>query len=152
MRKYKISNNARRSAAFTSLEDYLTKKQDYVDATKKLAGIWLDSTKAMIITQNRKRTGILSYLPAPLKAKENHSGGSEHTMNNAKQSGDLKYFKEVSAELLPYDEILIFGPGQVQEQLQHHLDEQPTFNNKKYQSIAQGNSPIIRQRPKCEIF
>ena len=97
---------------------------------KKLAGIWLDSTKAMIIAQDEKESGSYS-IHDTIKGREKHSGGSEHTMNNAKQSEDLKYFKSLAALLLPYDEILIFGPGQSHEQLQHHLQTQVQFNNKK---------------------
>jgi stalled ribosome rescue protein Dom34 len=94
---------------------------------KKLAGIWLDSEKAMIIA---KEAGVFSVQDT-LKGQEAHSGGSEHTMNNAKQSDELKYFKAVTAALLPYDEVLIFGPGQSQEQLQHHLNGQVQFKSKK---------------------
>ncbi|MEP7257276.1 MAG: hypothetical protein ABI687_02785 [Flavitalea sp.] len=95
---------------------------------KKIAGIWLDSAKAMIIAQDEKGEFIIFN---NLKGRENHSGGNEHTINNAKKSEELKYFKSVSALLLPYDEILIFGPGTAQEQLQHHLKETVQFNDKK---------------------
>jgi stalled ribosome rescue protein Dom34 len=97
---------------------------------KKLVGIWLDSSKAVIITQDAAESG--SYrIHETVKGREKHGGGSEHSMNNAKQSEDLKYMKSVAALLLPYDEIFIFGPGQSQEQLQHHLKAQPQFSNKK---------------------
>jgi stalled ribosome rescue protein Dom34 len=98
--------------------------------SKKFAGVWLDSVKAMIIIQNEKEAG--SYiLNETVKGAHSHSGSNEHTMNNARQSEDLKYFKSVATALLPFDEILIFGPGQAQEQLQHHLQEQVTFQKKK---------------------
>lgn len=97
---------------------------------KKFAGIWLDSAKAMIITQDEKESGTY-HIQETVKGREKQSGGSEHTMNNARQSEDLKYFKSVAALLLPYDEIFIFGPGQSQEQLQHHLQQQGQFTNKK---------------------
>ena len=97
---------------------------------KKLVGIWLDSAKAVIITQDEKESG--SYrINNTVDGTRKHSGGSEHSMNNAKQSEDLKYFKSLAALLLPYDEILIFGPGQSQEQLQKHLLQQAQFSNKK---------------------
>ncbi len=97
---------------------------------KKFAGIWLDSTKAVIIAQEPNESGTYS-VQNTVKGHESHSGGNEHTMNNAKQSEDLKYLKGVTAALLPYDEIVIFGPGQSQEQLQHHLQDQVQFNAKK---------------------
>ena len=97
---------------------------------KKFAGIWLDSAKAVIIAQQPDENESYT-VQGTVKGHERHSGGSEHSMNNAKQSKDLKYLKEVTTALLPYDEIVIFGPGQSQEQLQHHLQDQVQFNAKK---------------------
>jgi len=97
---------------------------------KKFAGIWLDSAKAVIIAQQPNESETYSVQDT-VKGHESRSGGSEHSMNNAKQSKDLKYLKEVTTALLPYDEIVIFGPGQSQEQLQHHLQDQVQFNSKK---------------------
>lgn len=96
---------------------------------KQYAGVWLDNHQAMIITQEDQQ-GEYS-IHDKLKAKEAHSGGSEHTMNNAKQSDSLKYFKSVSNLLMKYDEILIFGPGKSQEQFQNHLQEDVQFKSKK---------------------
>jgi stalled ribosome rescue protein Dom34 len=94
---------------------------------KQHAGVWIDNQKAMIITENDGDFAIKEKL----KADENFGGGSEHSINNAKQSGNLKYFKTISSRLLNYDEILIFGPGKSQEQLQNHLEEDAQFNKKK---------------------
>jgi len=95
---------------------------------KQYAGVWIDNQKAMIITSDND--GDYS-IKEKLKADENFGGGSEHSINNARQSGNLKYFKTISNQLLKYDEILIFGPGKSQEQLQNHLEEDAQFNKKK---------------------
>jgi stalled ribosome rescue protein Dom34 len=95
---------------------------------KQNAGVWIDNQKAMIITSDNDGDYTIKE---KLKADENFGGGSEHSMNNAKQSGNLKYFKTISNQLLKYDEILIFGPGKSQEQLQNHLEEDAQFNKKK---------------------
>ncbi len=97
---------------------------------KKFAGIWLDGVKAVIIAQEESDNTAYS-VKETVKGHEKQGGGSEHSINNAKQSEDLKYLKAVTSALLPYDEIVIFGPGQSQEQLQHHLKEQVQFNSKK---------------------
>lgn len=101
-----------------------------VHQEKKFAGIWLDGVKAVIIAQEESDNASYS-VKETVKGREKQGGGSEHSMNNAKQSEDLKYLKAVTSALLPYDEIVIFGPGQSQEQLQHHLQEQVQFNSKK---------------------
>jgi len=98
---------------------------------KQYAGVWLDNTKALIITNNPDNDGGEYLITDKVKAKESHGGGSEHSLNNAKQSDTLKYFKSVSSLLINYDEILVFGPGKSQEQFQNHLQEDAQFNNKQ---------------------
>lgn len=95
---------------------------------KQYAGVWLDNQHATIITsEGEEDYSILQKVAA----SGNQRGGSEHAMNNAKQSDHLKYFKALSAELTSYDEILLFGPGQSQEQLQNHLGSNAQFSNTK---------------------
>ncbi|MEJ7828328.1 MAG: hypothetical protein WKF91_09040 [Segetibacter sp.] len=98
---------------------------------KQYAGVFLDNDKAMIITANSDNESGDYTIQDRVKAKESHGGGSEHSMNNAKQSDSLKYFKTLSTRLLNYDEILVFGPGKAQEQFQNHLNEDAQFKNKK---------------------
>ena len=95
---------------------------------KQYAGVWLDNQLAMVIST--QGTGEYN-ISGKLKAITNQGGGSEHSMNNGKQSNQLKYFKELALLLTRYDEILLFGPGQSQEQMQHHLREDPQFRHKK---------------------
>lgn len=98
---------------------------------KQYAGVWLDNQKAMIIASNSENSENDYAIQGKIKASENQGGGSEHSMNNAKQSDMLKFFKSLSGKLLPYNEILIFGPGKSQEQFQNHLQADAQFNNKQ---------------------
>lgn len=98
---------------------------------KHYAGVWLDNSKAIIIANTSENESGDYIIQNKVKAKGSQSGGSEHSMNNAKQSDILKYFKSVSSLLLNYDEILVFGPGQSQEQFQNHLKEDAQFKNKQ---------------------
>jgi stalled ribosome rescue protein Dom34 len=98
---------------------------------KQYAGVWLDTQKAMIIT-NTLADGSKDYtIQDKIKAAEQQGGGSEHSMNNARQSANLKYFKSVSGLLINFDEILIFGPGKSQEQFQNYLREDAHFKSKQ---------------------
>jgi stalled ribosome rescue protein Dom34 len=94
-------------------------------------GVWLDNAKAIIIANDIENEQEDYAVAEQVKAKGSFGGGSEHSMNNAKQSDLLKYFKSVSGLLTGYDEILIFGPGKSQEQFQHHLQQDAQFNNKQ---------------------
>lgn len=95
---------------------------------KTHAGLWIDGKQGLIIGQDG--TDDFSVL-TKVDLTESQSGGSEHAMNNGKKTEQGKYFKELTQHLVSYDEILIFGPGQSQEQLQHHLQNDVQFNNKK---------------------
>jgi len=98
---------------------------------KQYAGVWLDNQQAIIITNDLGNDNGDYTIHEKVKSNGNHSGGNEHSMNNAKQSDSLKYFKSLSTLLEPYDEILIFGPGKSQEQFQNHLQENAQFKSKK---------------------
>ncbi len=98
---------------------------------KQYAGVWLDSDKAMIITTNPDNANGDYIIQNKIKARENHSGGSEHSINNSKKTDTLKYFKSVASLLSNYDEIFIFGPGKSQEQFLNHLQEDVQFKNKQ---------------------
>ena len=100
------------------------------DNSKQYAGIWLDNQEAMIIANNGEVANGDYAIQKKVKAREIHGGGSEHSMNNARQSDTLKYFKSVSTLLLNYDEILVFGPGKSQEQFQNFLQEDGQFKSK----------------------
>lgn len=98
---------------------------------KQHAGVCLDANHAIIIAIGEDKEAGIYDIQDKLKMHDNGGGGSEHSMNNAKQTDTAKYFKTVSASLLPYDEILLFGPGKSQEQFHNFLKEDAQFNTKK---------------------
>lgn len=98
---------------------------------KQLAGVWLDNKQALIIGSSSGAVAGEYHIVDKVKATETQGGGSEHSMNNSKQTEQVKYFKAISQLLSAYDEILVFGPGQSQEQLQNHLQDDSQFKSKK---------------------
>jgi stalled ribosome rescue protein Dom34 len=103
---------------------------------KQHVGVWLDNQHAIIISNGEEKDfSILNKV----KVVEHQGGGSEHSMNNGKQMENLKYFKALSTQLMPYDEILLIGPGKTQEQFQHHLKEDVQFSNKQISIDSSGN-------------
>jgi stalled ribosome rescue protein Dom34 len=97
----------------------------------RFAGVWLDNQQAMIITSGPETAADEYSILDKVQATGIQGGGSEHSMNNAKKTGHLKYFKALSNLLLRYDEILLFGPGQSQEQFQNHLQDDAQFKSKQ---------------------
>lgn len=102
---------------------------------KQNVGIWLDNNKAIIITKGSEDEFAVTN---HVKANEHHGGGSEHSINNSKQADNNKFFKSISNLVSNYDEILLFGPGKSQEQLQNLLHEDPQFKSKKIAIDASG--------------
>jgi stalled ribosome rescue protein Dom34 len=98
---------------------------------KQQVGVWIDNQEAILISTTPESENKEYTIHGKIKASGAHSGGSEHNMNNAKHTDAIKYYKAVSAQLVNYDQILIFGPGQSQEQLQNHLHEDAQFKSKK---------------------
>ena len=103
---------------------------------KQFVGVWLDNRHATIITSSPDLSVGEYSVQEKVQASVPQGGGSEHTMNNSKKTEQLKYFKTLSQLLISFDEILIFGPGQLQEQLQHHLREDAQFKNKRIKKIS----------------
>lgn len=104
----------------------MTHKQE-----KKHTGVCMDNSHALVIAlEDDNETGEYKILHK-VKADEQHGGGSEHSMNNAKHAGSIKYFKSISSQLLNYDDILLFGTGKAQEQFHNFLKDDQQFSNKK---------------------
>jgi stalled ribosome rescue protein Dom34 len=98
---------------------------------KVSVGVCMDNASAVIISKNKDEESSEFVIQQTIKSSGDHSGGSEHSMNNAKQTGEVKYFKSVAAELIAFDDILIFGSGKAQEQFRNYLKEDTQFGNKQ---------------------
>lgn len=99
-------------------------------STQQSAGVWLDHEQAILITHDTE----LGDFAIGEKLKSGHSrggGGSEHAINHALRTEDQKFFKSLATHLHPFDEILLFGPGKIQEQFHNHLSEDTQFKNKQ---------------------
>lgn len=113
-------------------------------------GMWIDNSHAIIIA-NDNEAGTYA-IGETVKVNDHHVSGSEHTMNNAEQGNNLKYFKSIAALLLDYDEILIFGPGTSQEQFHNFLKEDAQFNNKRITIDSTGNQTEPQMIAKVRDF
>lgn len=95
---------------------------------KQIAGVWMDNNKASVISTT---SGNEFEIVHTIKSDDHRGGGSEHSINNAKQGDNVKFFKSISALLVNYDKLLIFGPGKAQEQFKNHLEADAQFSKKK---------------------
>jgi len=93
---------------------------------KQFAGIWMDNNNATIITRNSSSNEY--EILQSIKSDDHRGGGSEHSINNAQQGDNKKFFKSISAVVSTYDKLFIFGPGKSQEQFKNHLEADSQFN------------------------
>ncbi|WP_294321164.1 hypothetical protein [uncultured Chryseobacterium sp.] len=100
---------------------------------KKLAGIWMDKEKAIVVKNHDAQNAFKFFLCSPVKAEIQHGNSSENAGNNAEQTNRVKYFKEIEHLLINSQEVVIIGPGTIQEEFKHYLQETPQFKNLKIQ-------------------
>ncbi|WP_370899711.1 hypothetical protein [Chryseobacterium gossypii] len=98
---------------------------------KRLAGIWIDTEKAIVVKNHDARSASDFFLCKPIKAEIQHGNSSENAGNNAEISNRNKYFKEIERLLTNTQELYITGPGVTQEELKHHLQDIAQFRDLK---------------------
>jgi stalled ribosome rescue protein Dom34 len=98
---------------------------------KKLAGLWIDQSKAVVVKNHDAQNAFKFFLCSPVKALIQHGNSSENAGNNAEQTNKAKFFKEVEHLLTNSEEVYITGPGTIQEELTKHLEETAQFKNLK---------------------
>lgn len=96
---------------------------------KRVAGVYLDSTKAVVIRPAPDYEEGDYIIQDKIEAEHHSRRGDKDSANHAEQSELLKYYKSVAALLHVYDELYIFGPGNAQEQFQNHIREDAQFNS-----------------------
>ena len=99
--------------------------------TRRQAGLWLDHRSAILISQDPEKPKEDYAIRKKLDAPQEQRGGNEHAMNSGKQADTLKYFKGLANLVSGFDELLIFGPGKLQEQFRNFLSEEAHFNDTK---------------------
>ena len=99
---------------------------------KRVAGVYLDSTKAVVIRPAPDYEEGDYIIQDRIEPGAHDRQGDKDSKNQARQSDLLKYYKSVAALLLVYDELYIFGPGNAQEQFQNHLRDDAQFNQKEF--------------------
>jgi stalled ribosome rescue protein Dom34 len=98
---------------------------------KKLAGLWMDKEKAIVVKNHDAQNAFKFFLCSPVKATIQHGNSSENAGNNAEQTNKAKYFKEIEHLLINSEEVLVTGPGTIQEEFKNHLNDTAQFKNLK---------------------
>lgn len=98
---------------------------------KKVAGLWIDGRKAIIVSNHNSQDITDFAVKANLKAEVQVGNSNENTANNAERTNRVKFFKEIEKEITNSTELFITGPGISQEELRNYLLETPQYKNLK---------------------
>jgi stalled ribosome rescue protein Dom34 len=95
---------------------------------KKL-GIWMDHTIAHIIVLDNNT--VESNTIESLQDEKQNFGNDESLEQNTEQAQLAEFFKRLSAVIMKYSEILLFGPTNAKTELYNLLKDDGQFKNIK---------------------
>lgn len=95
--------------------------------TNKNLGIWMDHSSANLMeySDSIKCNTIESAFTHNKKVDALHR--SESLMHNKEQQLHEEYYKEIAAEILKYDHVLLFGPTNAKTELYNYLKKDLHF-------------------------
>ncbi|GEO07174.1 hypothetical protein AAE02nite_48380 [Adhaeribacter aerolatus] len=112
---------------------------------KKQFGVWLDSNHATIVGREQVDNGDFVIL-AEAKNDGQGSNSNENTGNNAEQSLQQKFFKEITTHLQNAEEVHVTGTGISQEQFMHFMAQTAQFKNtitNESTSLKMGDEKLV---------
>lgn len=115
---------------------------------KKLAGLWIDTHKAIVVKNHDAQNAFKFFLCSPVKAEVQHGNSNENAAHHAEHTNRMKFFKEIEHLLTNSVEVFITGPGKIQEELKNHLHETAQFKNLK---ITLGTSQEMSDEKVLEL-
>ena len=123
---------------------------------KKQTGIWIDSTKAIIVTlENGKEVmnEILSDLENSVYDKEGEAGSffgnqhvnSEKTVDERKKNHMKTYLTEIIEFVHESDELYIFGPAEAKTKLEQRINDENSTIAAKLKAVETSDSMTSNQ-------
>lgn len=104
--------------------------------TKRNLGIWMDHSTANLINTNSKKKDHSITSQFTFDTKEEALSRSEKSMHNKRQQMQEAYYKEIAAEILKYNHVLLFGPTNAKTELHNYLNKDLHFKNIKIEVEA----------------
>ena len=98
---------------------------------KKLAGIWMDSEKAIVVKNHDIENAYIFFVCDPVKREIQHGNSNEKNAHNVEQTNTAKFFKDLEHLITNTQELYLTGTGTIQEQFKNHLAETAQFKHLK---------------------
>ena len=124
---------------------------------KKQTGIWIDTSRAVIVTLNdgkEKITEIESDVENRIyhdKEGEKgtfsgtHHGSNETTFEERKKHQMNHYIKDVISHVKESDELYVFGPSEAKTRLEQKLNDEKSFDGSKLKAVETADSMTSNQ-------
>ena len=96
---------------------------------KKLAGIWIDGRKAIVVTNHDGQDVSEFEVRETVKADVQHGNSNENAANNVEQTNKVKFYKEIEKIITNSTDLYVTGPGTSQEELRNHLLDTAQYKN-----------------------
>ena len=90
---------------------------------KKCVGIWMDHSTANLIDYDQSGENQTIESDFTHRRKVEALNRSEHIMHNKEQQMNEAFYKEIAAEILNYDHVVLFGPTNAKNELNNILDK-----------------------------
>lgn len=113
------------------------------------AAVYIDNTIARLITETDGFAGFTEKIESDYEshpryrgegsnqarfgADPYHGSNNEFRLHRQEEESKQNYFHRLKAMLLPFEKVLLFGPGEMKKELRNHLLEQPAFRKKSIQ-------------------
>ncbi|WP_341224841.1 hypothetical protein [uncultured Arcticibacterium sp.] len=102
--------------------------------TRKILGIWMDHSAAHLINLKEEIKIINSDFDFEMQDEAKQK--SENLMHNKRQQMIGAFYKEISAEILKYNHVLLFGPTNAKVELHNYLNKDLHFKEIKIDVLA----------------
>jgi stalled ribosome rescue protein Dom34 len=96
--------------------------------TNNRLGIWMDHATANLIAYSDVIEGLTIDLKFTHQNKMSSPSHGESGMNQKEHHLQEAYYKQISAEILKYDSVLLFGPTNAKNELNNYLLKDHHFN------------------------
>lgn len=96
---------------------------------KKLAGLWIDQTKAVVVKNHNDFEVTDWNVSDTLKADIQHGNSSENAANNVEKTNRVKFYKEIEKAITNSVDLYVTGPGIAQEELRNYLLDTAQYKN-----------------------
>jgi stalled ribosome rescue protein Dom34 len=96
-------------------------------------GIWMDHSTANLMAYNDLINGHTIELAFTYSNKMAALHHSESGMHHKEQQLQEAYYKQIGAEILKYDSVLLFGPTKAKNELHNYLKKDQHFNEIQFE-------------------